>query len=322
MTRNRAKTKSAASKAGHRRTDDAVESAPAPASYEEQDNGEPDAAEFELRPERKRQYTVALNAIRRLIESSGYNNWRDETTWILNIAEAAVLSTQEMEESSFPEIREAITGIILAIVAGPEIGEMPLVHRTACEIMQTVADCGFNDNAIGLTERLLDNDLDEEEATAETQRVRLWSDAFALLRGVNDLSQKQAVVLQQLYSFVDQFEDRPNEWIATSVMEILTDLPEIGASDVVLSTPMVAEPAVAAMRHIVHEKQKFADWHALNELLRAFGLDSKARATPSQFSQWTPERRRVYQHPLAKIWQGVKKGRYGPSPVRLKHARK
>lgn len=280
-----------------------------------------DFSPVELQPERKQQYAVALDALRRLIASSAYNNWQDETTWILKIAEAAVLSAQEMEESSFPDIDDALASILRTILGGNE-REMTSAQRSALEIMHAVASCGFHDNATGLTERVLDNDYAyDEEKEGEAERAKLWSDALALLRGTGDLSQKQAIVLQELCSFVNQSEHHTDKWIATEVMGLLDNMPELGRSDETISGDTVAEAAVAAMRRILRNRQRYQDWHALNELLRSFRINSQA-ASPEVFGRWTPERRRGYQHPIAKVWQNVKKGRYGHPPFGVPDARK
>ncbi len=271
-------------------------------------------SDVELRPERAQQYDTARGALGELIAGSRFNNWEDETKWLLSIAEAAIFAARTLEQSSFPEMDEAFSAISDAIVLGSEPLDLTPTQRIARDIMRHVMSWGYDDNKTGLTQQILASDLDDEDRENENVRVKISSEALALLRGVGDLSRKQARVLVELHEFTSQFEKETDNWIADALKAILEDMPEVCPVSGVADSDGARLSAVAAMRKIIKGKQTFQEWDVLNTFLVSLGVGSNRAATVGEYRKWPPHRRRGYQHPVAKVWQGVKKGKFGYFP--------
>jgi len=264
--------------------------------------------EAELTPKRAQQYETALDALGLLVAASG--NWAEETKWLLSIAEAAIFAARTLEQSSFPEMDEAFSEISDAIVLGGEPLELIPSHRIARDIIRSVVSWGYNDSKTGLTEQVLANDLDDEDRESENWRIKITSDALALLKGVSDLSRKQAAVLMQLHEFTSQFGKTTDEQIA-DILKDIEDMPEVCPTAADVDSGDARLYAVTAMRSIIQGNQTFKEWAALNTFLISLGIGSNRAATIAEYRKWSSHRRRGYQHPVAKVWQGVKKGKFG-----------
>jgi len=189
-------------------------------------------------------------------------------------------------------------------------GQIP-THRIARDIIRSVVSWGYRDRKTGLTEQVLANNLDDEDHESENRRIKISSEALALLKGVSDLSCKQAAVLIQLHEFTAQFEKDTDEQIADILKDVLEDMPEVCPAAGIADCDGARLDAVTAMRSIIEGKQTFQEWDALNTLLVSLGIGSNRAATIGEYRKWSSHRRRGYQHPVAKVWQGVKKGKFG-----------
>lgn len=285
-----------------------------PAPLRRPDHDEDRSPGFRLPSERARQYATTLAALRGLIAASSKHNFPDETGWMLRIAKAAILAARRMEQSSSPEIEEELEALCRVMLTGRLRAPMTPTQRVAAEIMAGMMPFGFNDNATGTTERVLNDEADDIEAGQNEASLEVLTEALSVLRGASNDSQRQAIVLMELHDFLSTFPEKDDRWLAEGVMEILSDIPELGISGNLTDCMDAVTQAMASMRLVASEQQTFMDWHTLNTLLRTLGIKSTGGSSPEELARKPQAQRRGYQHPLARVWQGVKSGKYGHPP--------